>query len=425
MRPVIVLATLALTSCGNLQDTRRWSSMRQESTSAPLVTARVYIAPAAPLPQQSPISGLSDAGQAAYVTAVAQKSATPADLRRALSQPMGSPTGETPGQPVPDRIQRLVIVALDRPSTDYRPGDRIMRAVVRARPANFTFGGYTVAQTDRTSFDISTVTRGTSLKGDLTVSAPAGAPVGGSAGLTGERTTNVVAKLEESREVFSVDMEPECLRVVQESPQSADLTGNARIAATVRTEAPPQGGNPCGLPQGDVRLSGTDAGPRPFLMVKASPAFRAGRDAGAGSFSLGGLRTYPTQPLYAWVSVSFVLRRIDRGAESHEEGSQAVTLLSGTTAPACQVVLRPSELMPPLYIIQARDGVVGQKGGPPLAFTDFEVARAFRLWLGRTRPARFEGLAIEGSRLIGLQEVRYPLAIGDPCAATTAAGPPP
>jgi len=197
-------------ACTDLTDARRWSSMRQVPGSGNEVHVNVYAAPApaGPASPANPFASMSDAAQAAYVTAVDRRTTagSAAEFRSALRAPIAPVADDPAGQAVSDRVRRVLVATLSRPSQEYHPGDRILRAVVYVRPLDFTFGDYTVAQTDLRTIDVSTVNRSTTRSGQLSLTAaPPGAPVGGSAQSSLLQQVGTTMALREPQEELTVN----------------------------------------------------------------------------------------------------------------------------------------------------------------------------------------------------------------------------
>jgi hypothetical protein len=156
---------LSLGACADLTDTHRWASMKTAKGDDSEVQVRFCAAPVPSSGDQNALrfTAFSNEGQAAFIRTMDAKTRSPAEFRKELAAPLSTSTSGEREQIVVDRSERLLIATLSRPS-DYSPGDRIMRAVITVQPRNFTFDGYTVAQTDRQTIDIATLNR-TSTRG--------------------------------------------------------------------------------------------------------------------------------------------------------------------------------------------------------------------------------------------------------------------
>ena len=361
------------------------------------VEARVYVAPAPAVPvagASNPVSGWSDRAQGAFVAGIAAKTGNASAFRDAITK--GKPDGAGGGSfGTVDGQKRLLVVTLTRPA-GYVPGDRIARVVVRIQPINFSLGGYTIAQTDRQTIDVTALTRTAGLEEDLSVGAPTVAPVAASAGLKATQGSSSVTKLTESPEKLTVDVVPACMRIVEEGAHGVDLTGNIKIAATLLTETAPIPGE-CDLaPPADTGFAATTTGESEFFVADPGLAFKAGRPRFERGSPGGALRAFPAHPLIAKVTLDYVLRRVIAGARSYDEGVQDVRLVPGR-AVTCQVILPISQAMPPLYALYgpAPDPghlgdvvTVGPGDGSILAFTTMDAARNAAEWF-KTGPRTF------------------------------------
>jgi hypothetical protein len=400
----------SLSGCSDLTDARRWSSARNEPGDGSHVDVRFYAAPAPQAAGSPPLQGLSDQAQGAYVTGMARLATTPAALRAEVAAPLSPAAAEREGQPAIDRVPRLLVVTLSRPG-GYQAGDRIIRAVIHVLPRNFSFGGYSVAQSDRRTVDITQVTRAASGEASLTIGAgPPLIPVTAEGRGTVSRRTETVTRVEESVEQLTVDVIPACMRIVQEGARNTDLTGNVRIQATLLTEVQSE---PCRFPRPaaagapptrtmasplDVHVIGPD-----LRFVGGVPTLHAARLPGTD-------RSYSQEPLVADVSVEYVLRRINYGQEYYTEGLQSVTLIHGTRVEPCQTVLSTSQFLPPLYVVAAADGREVRSTRPQartLAYTDFATANAMAAWIRTRQPTSLGGLTLEYPRGVPVQPIAY------------------
>ena len=414
----------ACSSCSDLTDTRRWSSARDVEGTGEEVTARVFVASATPA-AGAPIGGLGDASGAAYVAAMAKFSRDAAQFRDAVAEPLGGAASAHGGQLPTDGVQRLLVAVLSR-SGPYRPGDRILQATINVRPLNFTFGDYTVAQTERKTLDVTSLTRGTTQTANATLSGSApGVPISGGASAGYSHTVGTTTPLRDAQEVLTVSPTPGCLTIVREGGYGTDLTGNTLIAMTTRAKAPFRQ-EPCGLTDQDVRMQPSGSGRQPLFVVDPDTVFGGSGPKAKAGRSVGKLSVYPRHPFAAQVIVDFVLRRIRREAASYEDGSQTVDLVSGHKV-RCEILLQPEELTPPLFVISVGDkeaseivalDVDGEER--TLAFSDPEAARAAARWMEAARPSRFGGMPFKRHRPGPFTSRALPGDASDPCGTASA-----
>jgi hypothetical protein len=397
-----LLLPVLLGACVDKTDTRRWYSARTDEAPSSAVKVNVYASPGATALPADPLSQLSDAGQVALIKAITERTRTLAELRAALAAPLMSPPASRLGQPVSDRVTRLLVATLSRPG-DYRPGDRIMRAIIHVRALNFTFGGYTIAQTDRKTVDVTAVTRNSTNGASLTLSpgpTAIASPIGGSLGFNTSQVFGTSTRLRENPESLTVDIVPSCLSVVREGSHGADLTGNTLISLTTIAETAPTTVR-CGLLPGDPSITPTDARRQPFWVIGPDLAFTNGRPTSKSTERPGGLQTYPTVPLEAQIVLDFELRRVESGGEYYDEGEHAVARLKGRSM-ECQTLVDVDQLMPPLYtLVRQGRGRLGETVNLqatadteeiPVLFTDFETAKAAAAWVNREHPTRLGAL---------------------------------
>lgn len=400
------MACMAM-ACTDLTDARRWSSMRQIPGSGGEVRVNVYAAPAPTVAAgpANPVASMSDAAQAAYVTALDRRTTarSAAEFRSALRAPIAPAAEDPEGQAVSDRVRRVLVATLSRPSQEYHPGDRILRAVVYVRPLDFTFGDYTVAQTDRRTIDVSTVSRSTTRSGQLSLTAaPPGSPVGGSAQAGLQQQVGTTMALREPQEELTIDITPTCLTIGREGGYGTDLTGNARIDLTTLADAPARVDR-CGLGPEDTALQRGNPGIQRYFVADRGLTFGPKGPSVRTGDAPGRIESFPQRAFRAQVTLDYVLRRVEGGTDYYEEGKQAVALVTGHNV-ACRTVVPSDQLTPPLWIVReggpTRSTVNADVNGElvPLAFLDAEAARAAASWLTRTRATRLGAIPLNRPR---------------------------
>ena len=394
-------------ACTDLTDARRWSSMRRVPGNGGEVSVNVYSAPAptGPAGSANPVASMSDAAQAAYVTALDHRATarSVAEFQSALRVPIVPLANDLAGQAVSDRVRRVLVATLSRSSQEYYPGDRILRAVVHVRPLDFTFGDYTVAQTDRTTKDVSTVNRSTTRSGQLSLTAaPPGSPVGGSAQAGLQQQVGTTMVLRESQEDLTIDVTPTCLTIGREGGYGTDLTGNARIDLTTHADAPALVDR-CGLGPDDVALERRNPGIQRYFIVDGGLTFGPKGPVIRIGDVPGKIESFPQRAFRAQITLDYVLRRIESGTEYYEEGKQAVALVTGHNV-VCRTVVQPDQLTPPLWIVReggpTRSTVNADVSGElvPLAFLDAEAARSAASWLTSTGAKRLGAIPLNKAR---------------------------
>ncbi|MBB5695796.1 hypothetical protein [Muricoccus pecuniae] len=364
---------------------------------------RFYAAPAPSGPADpSPLAWLSNEGQAAYIAQFGRLTRTPSALRSELATPPTPRPASRSGQPLNDRTQRLLVATLSRPG-HYNPGDRITRAVIYVVPRNFTFGSYSVVQTERQTVDITKLRQSSQVEASITASGtPARVAITPEATIGSTQKTETETNLQDSQEKLTVDIEPSCMRIVQEGARNTDITGNIRIQAAIVTESVPER---CRLPEpmGHHRLT-PDAQRMTDLqrlhVIGPELSFRDGRPVLRSTETPGLLRTYPNEPLVADVVMFYTIRRVISGLESYLEGNQHVRLINGVFTDRCQVVLSPVQSLPPLYAVLSRasggrlDNVFLEQDGAEVLFSDPETARSVATWIRASQPTQLGTLRL-------------------------------
>jgi hypothetical protein len=386
---------------------------------------RFYAAPAAGQDApRSPIALLSSEAQAAYVEQLSKWAANPAALRAALATPITPGNARRIGQPEVDRTDRLLVASLSRGGS-YAPGDRIVRAVIHVRPRNFTFGRYSVVQTSRQTVDITQLTRSARQEAELALTGtPARVAITPTLTVGASQSSETVTNVVEAQEVLTVDILPDCLRIVQEGARNTDITGNIRLQMALVTETQP-GGCPFAPPlpesaKGLLRAALYVIGPD-LRFRNGAPVLEAGQAPGT-------VQRFSRQPLVADVFMEYVLRRIERGAEHYTEADHDVALVSGRTPTTCQVVLTAGQSLPPLYSVSRpqQDAPDMKIDGQTAVFTDYATAEAVAAWLNRSAGATptLGGLPLDDvvrGRMVARGYVMPTDGVGNPCFSSARA----
>ena len=102
------------------------------------------------------------------------------------------------------------------------------------------------------------------------------------------------------------------------------------------------------------------------------------------------------------VTLRYVLRHVVKGAETLVESDDLVQLRKGLVSAAPVVLIPADELKLPIWTLQLQDEILhirrlpGVAGGvpQPIRFDSFDQARAFLVWLNKTKAREIQGRAL-------------------------------
>ncbi|MGU3392294.1 hypothetical protein [Sphingomonas sp. M1A8_2b] len=318
---------------------------------------------------------LTGEGQAAYI---AQMSGVgdAATLRQRLAAPIDGEHGI--GPTIRPGLDRTVVVSVQKPAS-AGVGDRLMRTVVTIKPVNrsFEFAGYTIAATDNRVQDIAKLSTTSDASLDVSLAPPIKAL--GDVGISGKasRSHTTSADIVQQYEKLNIDIDPETMTIVRESERGLDVVGNTIVNLTIVPRLPENGNI------------------LPLVFLAASQDLVQNgvlRTAKAASIDLEPLSPPIKCAVRASVTMRYLMRRVESGAEYYTEGKQTVSLVQGETRPAGHILVREEETQLPLWQIVTPDGqgLIASPGlgaSAPLVFDNYASAQEFAGWLDRTRAA--------------------------------------
>jgi hypothetical protein len=360
------LAAILLAGCATAPTLNRWSKVSGVPDYQPPLLY-VSSAPAAAESRSDPLTlkALPERVGAAYVKALADREKATKDLRAALAAPFN--TREDAGTTNTTRVPRVLMLSVQRAAV--RPGDRLLATTISIRPVGFRFTDYTLAATERSAINIGAVSVTDQRSANL--SASPGPWMGGLTGAvtasrseTGTRAIKVTAEL-------SVHVAPDAIDAYRTGAEGQDLTGAALIKLAFQ------------LP---------DDRAREYTIAEAHVSDDDGKLVPAAKAKIETHRILlaPVADLYVCARLTFEDRAITGGAESYDEGRQAVTLRSGVLPWASYLVAPYQDLETPLWLVMAGAGPVMFDDGlraSVLTFDDYDAARDFQAWLARMKTA--------------------------------------
>lgn len=333
------------------------------------------------------IEQLSEAGQAAYIQAMAERASDPAELRTALAAPIAQSAG-APSTFSDSSAPRLRFVLGLFPTAGWpAPGDRLAWAKVTITPlgpagSRARFMSWTQTENAFQRIDVGSVitTRADQVTAETGLDV-AKALTGAKVGVESKVTLEEKADIEDVVGIAAA-IRNGVATIVQYGGWRQDLIGNATFDATV--EVPPQDTQlRTFTTHSDLR---SKRGPDPATAWTAPAELMLGRRF---------VRTSRPAPLCARVAIDFVVRHVTKGERTFSEANDRVQFLRGATSSIQEVA---SPIIPETWNIAAPGQTPAGEPAPRLlqfrgsdgddqvlAFTDKGEALAFLQWLRATK----------------------------------------
>ena len=405
--PLCLLAA-CLAGCGGQASLERWKSVADVPPYAP---PELFVA-SAPSPEVK--SRQADDGPAPpaaneITININDKQAAQVSAKHAADGASDAAAGKHEAPPPIDltTVSRVLMAGVERSS--LRPGDRLLleRIKIRLDDPGYVFTNYELASTDREKVDIGSLSVTDTRSAGLTATGGNG-PLSATASLSAQRQRQASRGVSAQAE-FSVSVSPHEVDIYRTGVEGQDLTGNTLVKLAIR------------LPPGrqiDVALA------RPALFDDKGAAL----DPAKARIDLAWLQMDPPRPITATGTLHYEDRDVTGGANSLDEGQQAVEIRTGE----CQrhFVLVPAEdLAPPLWAIVDRGGgelrFASAGLSDPLRFDDYRTAKTFLAWmrlkgaaqLANGRLEEGEGVGAHPPNFAQLRLVRYRVGASDEAAA--------
>ncbi len=366
------LLAFALGGCAGQESLSRWSAAQDVPPWAP---PKVYVAsapasgPAAPPAEAVTVKTLPERAGAAYIAALAAKSADAKALQAALGAKLGASDGGSGGAKDLTKAARVLLVGVERSSV--RPGERLLATTVSIRPANpadFIFTDYELAATSRSTINIGQVSVTDTRSANLSVTG-GGGPASATGSVSASRTRSASRAIS-AQDEFSVHVEPGRIEIYRTGGEGEDLTGNTLLKLAVRLPA---------------------ASRTQFAL--ASPKIRDEKGAvlthDKAKLELGFLDADPPKDLWVCARLAYEDRTIVAGEDKLDEGRQKVEIRSGQGPWTPFLIVPEEDLEIPLWkIVDPKGAELGFDDGleaRPIAFDDYETAQTFLAWAKRLR----------------------------------------
>lgn len=379
----------------------------------------VYAFPTPPLPPKDPgsltIKDLSDRGQATFIDRLTRKGAKPDEIRAALAKPITTAPGSTADSNILTkkelyRFDRTLVATVTKGLAE-KPGDRLIWTWILIKPKNFEFTGYTIVATDNETLNIEHIQNQTTTQIQGQVGATVPGPAKISPSVTGSISNQyaTAADIFQQYEKLGADIFPRFLRVYRESERNQDVTGNTLISVSMLADP-----KFLFLPvKPDSVIVGSN------LTITKDGVLLSPKKA---SLDVELIKDPPHCPLQAQVRLIYEIRRITSNERSYVEGEQKVSIEQHATPWHIVELVSADDVVPAEFgIFDAnRIGIfakVPTGENLPLAFADYDTARAMANWMNAQHASR---IGTKGIQLtLGGTPIRnpYPLlhaeVIGD------------
>ena len=367
------LLAFQLAGCGAEDD--RWNSVRGLSGDA---VQPDFMVSSTAVPQAGDLTfdDLPDPVAAAYVEAAAKVASTPLQLAAILRTPIRSAgvSSDATG------FQRALVMNVFEKG--FAPADSLVRTRLTIIPREFIFTNLEAAKTDYSTIAIDKISTTDSVSGTASVSAGLPVPGGsGSASVTGSHSVEKSADVSARVEDLTVNLENGSLVVFREGARGRDLTGNTIVKLTIQDATPAS--------EGEDRVRTIVTG----LDVGGPHRWKTGVAASADFERRHGLHP---KGMIADVRLDYVLRHVIDGAETYQEGDDAVRFETGCVAK--DVVLVPaSESALQTWVIFDGSSPVqidADTASEDLTFEDYKTAVRFTAWLKATGATSIGGVRL-------------------------------
>ena len=324
----------------------------------------VYSAPdAKPPPPPATLQSLSDAGQAHAIDYLAKDGGDVDTGWSRLSKTLSGPGGGIEKKD-PYRADRVLVATVSR-GMHAMPGDRLLWSRVFVQPINFEFAGYTIAQTDTRTIKIAGI--------DDTDEGKLSLGFGLDAALSGAGKESPAPALESSRkttadinqeyENLGIDIRPDFLRIIRESPVGGDVVGNTAIHLSMLTD--PQAIRRLDLGGAAATVDDSDI---PSLVVDEAHLtdgvkYLHDQD---GQIIVHPQDVLPHCPLIANVWMIYEMRKVENGASHYLEGLQTVSLVQDGALRQQVEIVRADDMAPSVWSIKRKKNGMDVSAAPDL-----------------------------------------------------------
>jgi hypothetical protein len=349
---------------------------------------------------RSTLRDLAERGQARAIDFMAHDSVLKPHAWPEMLKALNDWSEPGAGEKDPFKFDRVLVATVAK-GVNWNPGDRMMWTRVFVQPINFSFAGYTVADTDNVTVKVTSMeaTKTRKLSADLGLTMPGldeGPKV--SVSPSSERTIRTTSDISAHYEKLGVDILPNFLRIIRESETGGDVVGNTKISLSVVTDT------------WTIHLPEVvDMGAKPeddlVLLVRGTKLDEVSEgDRGKPSIDVLPQAPVPHCPLKARVWMLYEQRHIDAGRKYYDEAKQTVSLVRDEDQKQDVEIVGADDVSPAVWSLKIcvdkcdRDGsdknlkdndlqAHVSSGSKPrkLVFTDYGQAVKLAHWLRHQR----------------------------------------
>lgn len=298
------------------------------------------------------------------------------------------------GENDPFKFDRVLVATVAK-GVNWNPGDRMMWTRVFVQPINFSFAGYTVADTDNATVKVTSVeaTKTRKFSADLGLTLPGvGEGPKASVGPSNERTVKTTSDINAQYEKLGIDIMPNFLRIIRESETGGDVVGNTKVSLSVVTDA---------STIRQTALGRTDSPPsrreNDLVLLVRSTKLDDAPDVDKNKLSIDVLpqAVVPHCPLKAKVWMLYEQRHIEAGRKYYDEAKQTVSFIRNKDQDQYVDIVGADDVSPAVWSLKICNGQCDpngndknltahvSSGGQPrdLVFTDYGEAVKLAHWL--------------------------------------------
>jgi hypothetical protein len=369
-----LFAAAALSGCAGQQSLLRWSHTHvsgltpvDDSRFAPTLDVSSQAAdPSTPLTAKT----LPERPSAAYIAALAANEKQPAKLRELMATPIRK-VGVTEEA---SKFLRVLVLEVQR--RGVRPADRFVMTDVEVKPTgpsnalDYIFTDYQLASTTNSTINIGTVAITSQVSTGLAVTPNFAGGQQGSASFGLVNTNASTHNISETSQL-SVNVAPNLVTAIRLGGEGIDLVGDVLVKLAIQFPD---------AAKKTVYIATTD------IIDEKTGALKSVRDAK--------VVVKPTEVVSArdtsvCARLSYVDRRVVKGAEYRDEGRHSVQFISRPAGPWLTFpLISESEMSNSMWVIMAPDAALEIDTGlglVALVFDDYDQAQQFRNWLMRYR----------------------------------------
>ena len=383
-RHLLLAVALVASGCATNPTRRFAKATGYNDTAGFQAVASVSSSPASARPSMS-LKDLPDQAAAAYITAIAAKTKTLAELQSALAKPIGGGS-QVAGDET--KLTRTLLVTVSVGCTSWseklcptgkRPpqfiGDRLTYIELWIEPVNFTFSDIPAAATTWASQTIDTRDVSTDLKLqpelDLTLAGTAKGALKGP--LSFDRQSDVKATDTDPYRLPTINLRSGSVVLEASGSRSVDLVGSAVINASVIPPATTdRTADPAVLSESEVVTDLSVGGPGAWLS-----------EADA-RLAIHRVRTWKSTPLTAKLHFWYGVRHIKRGQATYPEDDDEVEFEDIQSPDQCVLIVPAYEVAPAFWSVSAAGANVGANTGGAtrqVVFRSQDDAETFAGWL--------------------------------------------